>query len=286
LKSIFSIPIEVIQNILSKESLKLKDEKSLYEIISSKSKSKQNEDSQFFSLFEFVRFEYLSTNSIESFIEMINASFDFLTFPIWRSLCHRLSLSVSPENSNDRFCATLSSVVRRFDPNSNSKQDGIISYLTKRFGGHVIDRNIVSITASSIADPQSFPLRHVADFENRSMFYTNNETNSWICYDFKDIQIKVVHYYIRSRRDSNLNHLRFWTLEGSTDGLKWVKIDNRQNDTSLNSTGAISIFSISESFQEAFRMIRVRQTGKNSSNNDHLVVNAIEFFGVLKEPKH
>jgi hypothetical protein len=284
LESIFSIPIDIISNILSKESLQMKDEESLYEIISSK--SKQNEDSQFFSLFEFVRFEYLSTKSMKSFIEIINSSFDFLTFPIWRSLCHRLSLSVSIDFSNDRFCDQFSSVVCQFDPNSNSKQDGIISYLTKRYGGHVIDRNIVSITASSIAEVQSYPLRHVADFQNQSMFYTNNETNSWICYDFKDIQIKVTHYSIRSRRDSNDHHLRFWTLEGSIDGLKWVKIDDRQNDTSLNSQGAISIFSISESFEEAFRMIRIRQTGKSSSNNDYLVVNAIEFFGVLKEPKH
>jgi hypothetical protein len=47
LESIFSIPIELISNIFSKESLQLKDEESLYEIISSK--SKQNEDSPFFT---------------------------------------------------------------------------------------------------------------------------------------------------------------------------------------------------------------------------------------------
>jgi hypothetical protein len=54
----------------------------------------------------------------------------------------------------------------------------------------------------------------------------------------------------------------------------------------LNSQGAISTFSISESFQEEFPQIRLRQTGKNSSGYDHLIVSAIEFFGVLKEPKH
>jgi hypothetical protein len=72
------MPIEVISNITSNASLQLKDEESLYEIISSK--SKQNEDSRFFSLFEYVRFEYLSTKSIESFIEISNESFDFLHF--------------------------------------------------------------------------------------------------------------------------------------------------------------------------------------------------------------
>jgi hypothetical protein len=282
LTSIFSIPIELISTILSNESLQLKDEESLYEIIS----SKQNEDSQFFSIFEFVRFEYLSTNCMKSLIEMINASFDFLTFPIWRSLCHRLSLSVSLESSNDRFCDQSSTVVCRFDRKSNSNLDGIISYLTKRFGGHVINRNIVSITASSVGSAQSYAIRHVADFGNQGHFETKNESNSWIRYDFKDMQIKVTHYSIRTRRDDNSHHLRFWTLEGSKDGSKWVKIDNRQNDTSLNSAGAISVFSISESFQEEFHQIRLRQTGKNSSGYDYLLVNAIEFFGVLKEPKH
>jgi hypothetical protein len=219
---------------------------------------------------------------MKSFIEIINESFDFLTFPIWRSLCDRLSFPVSIDFSIDRFCDKFSSVVCRFDPNSN--QDGIISYLTKRFGGHVTDRNIVSITASSVAS-QSYPLRHVADFEKQSGFYTNNESNSWICYDFKDMQIKVTHYSIRTQRGYDAHHLRSWTLEGSKDGSKWMKIDARQNDTSFNSPGAIATFSISEDFQEEFGQIRLRQTGKNSSQCDNFMVNAIEFFGVLKEPK-
>jgi hypothetical protein len=96
----------------------------------------------------------------------------------------------------------------------------------------------------------------------------------------------VTQYSIQNRWDDIGNYLRSWTLEGSKDGLKWVKIDDRQNDTSLNSQGAISAFSISESFEEEFRMIRFRQTGKNSSGYDYLIVNAIEFFGVLKESKH
>jgi hypothetical protein len=100
------------------------------------------------------------------------------------------------------------------------------------------------------------------------------------------MQIKVTHYSIRSRRDGDSEHVRSWTSEGSKDGLKWVKIDDRQNDRSLNGKGAISTFSISESFEEEFGMIRLRQTGKNNTGTDYLTVNAIEFFGVLKEPKH
>jgi hypothetical protein len=280
LTAVSSMPFEIVSTIISKSSLRLKNEESLYELIA----SKRSQDSRYFSLFEYVRFEYLSSKSMRSFIEMMSESFDLLTFPIWHSLCPRLSLSVSVGSSVDRFIKQYLSVVCRFD--INSKQDGIISYLTKRYGGHVIDRNIVSITASSIPYPQTHPLRYVADFDNQSYFATQNEANSWICYDFKNMQIKVTHYSIRSRRDGNGDHLRSWTLEGSEDGLRWVKIDDRTKDTSLNSQGAISSFSISESFQSEFRMIRLLQTGKNSSGHDCLLVNAIEFFGVLKEPKH
>jgi hypothetical protein len=99
------------------------------------------------------------------------------------------------------------------------------------------------------------------------------------------LQIKVTHYSIRSRYDGDWNHLRFWTLEGSKDGLSWVKIDDRKNDTSLNSADAIFTLSISAKFENEFRMIRLRQTGKNSSGHDYLIVSAIEFFGVLKELK-
>jgi hypothetical protein len=56
-----------------------------------------------------------------------------------------------------------------------------------------------------------------------------------------------------------------------------VKIDDHQNDTSLNWAGANSTFSILENFQKEFRMIRIRQTGKNSSGVNHVMANWIEF---------
>jgi hypothetical protein len=101
---------------------------------------------------------------MNSFISHINESFDHLTFPIWHSLCSRLSLSVSPERpdfSNDRFIDEFSSIVCDFD--MNSPQSGIISYLTKQYGGNVIDRNIVSITASPLYHPQVYDFSSCCD---------------------------------------------------------------------------------------------------------------------------
>jgi hypothetical protein len=165
----------------------------------------------------------------------------------------------------------------------DSPLNGIISYLTKKCDGHVGDLGVISISASSLNSPQSYPLRNVADFENHTYFYTSDTPNSWICYDFKDRNIKPTHYTLRSRRDASGNHLRFWTLKGSRDGSEWIELDRRENNTELNSQGAIATFPISRS--DEAHMIRLRQLGKNSNNYDHLVVSAIEVFGVLMEPK-
>jgi hypothetical protein len=74
-------------------------------------------------------------------------------------------------------------------------------------------------------------------------------------------------------------------LEALTDGLRWVEIDDRANDTSLNSKRAISTSSISEDFQKEFGRIHLRLTRKNGSDGDYLEVNGIKFLEVLKESK-
>jgi hypothetical protein len=97
------------------------------------------------------------------------------------------------------------------------------------------------------------------------------------------MRINLTHYSIRTRRDANANHIRSWILEGSIDGQSWIEFDHRENDTSLNSQGAIVTFGISSS--PDCRYIRVRQLGKSSSGDDHLVMNAMEFFGKVRALK-
>jgi hypothetical protein len=275
--SLHEMPFEVICEIISHPSLKLRNEDSLYEFI----KSLVVDESRYSSFFERIRFGYLSSESMCSFIEVIQKSFDFLPLPIWDADYDRLPLSVSPMTSNDRLVESFNSVV--YSCREGSSLNGIISYLTKKFDGHVGDRGVVSISAGSVYDSQSYPLRNIADFESQTRFQTNNTPNSWICYDFKNMNIKPTHCALRSRRDDNGGHLRFWALEGSLGGNKWIKLDRRENNTELNIQGAIAIFPISRS--DSVHMIRLRQGGKNSSNNDQLIVSAIEVFGVLMEPK-
>jgi hypothetical protein len=67
------------------------------------------------------------------------------------------------------------------------------------------------------------------------------------------------------------------------DGQSWLEFDRRENNTALNSQGAVATFSISRSSE--IQMIRLRQLSPNSTANNHLVVNALELFGVVVEPK-
>jgi hypothetical protein len=97
------------------------------------------------------------------------------------------------------------------------------------------------------------------------------------------MNIKPTHYTLRSALGPKNNYLRFWTLEGSLDGSKWIELGRRENSTELNSQGAIATFRVSRS--DPVHMIRLRQLGKKSSNKDEVIVSAIEVFGILMQRK-
>jgi hypothetical protein len=220
------------------------------------------------SLLEHVRFEYLSRRSLESFISLISESFDFLTFAVWRSLCPLLSRS----ESGGRIFEIFNPIERRYS--SAARLAGIISHLTAKSAAF-------DITASSSPDSR-YSLRSVTDFSTPKCFYMNNERGSWIRYDFRGTRVCLTHY--STRRDADDYHLRYWHLDGSLDGREWVELDRRENDTSLRAKGAVAALAVSDRNHPPFRMIRLQQHGPNSNPDDHLALNAIEFFGVLTEP--
>jgi hypothetical protein len=158
------LPYDVDYSIIPHGSLQLRDEDSLYELINNQFCF----DSRYSTLFESVRFEYLSTQSMLSFIGLINTSFTILTFPIWKALSHRLSLSVSSTLENDRIHELFNTIYCSFV--EGSPLNCIISYLTRKCGGDIGDYGIVSINASRVNEPQNWPLRNAAYFQNQSGF--------------------------------------------------------------------------------------------------------------------
>lgn len=122
------------------------------------------------------------------------------------------------------------------------------------------------------------------DIQNQSnYFYTQNEPNSWICFEFKKCRIIPSNYSIRSNsNESNSLHLKNWVIEGSVDGEVWTQIDEQINCNSLNGRYYVHTFPLKQSqLEQEFKYIRIRQTGFNWSNNQYLELCSVEFYGKL-----
>jgi uncharacterized coiled-coil protein SlyX len=145
--------------------------------------------------------------------------------------------------------------------------DGIISYLTRKHGGNVHDKGIVTITSKSVND-DDVP-RNVADLTSHSSFWSNYEPGQWICWDFHEMRVRPTHYTIRS------DYIRSWVIESSLDGEAWTEIDRKTVNKGYAS------FAVSKSAE--CRFIRLTQTGQRSSREHFLVIRAFEFFGTLLE---
>jgi hypothetical protein len=149
--------------------------------------------------------------------------------------------------------------------------DGIISYLTKKHGGNVTEKRIVSITAKSV---DSGALKLVAELSSNWGFQSANEPGQWICWDFLQMRARLTHYTIRTL------DLKSWIIEGSVDGTRWTEIDRRTGTQDFKENNIVS-FAISRSWE--FRLIRLTQTEKNHHGHDRLCVRTVEFFGTLLE---
>jgi hypothetical protein len=270
-----SLDADHIHSILSNPSLRITSEDDLYRFIV----SRLGEDRDCSSLLSFVRFEFLSVSSIEHFLSIEFDSFTLLSRSVWNQLCRRLILSVSPSSPNDRL------IGRHFVWTETAPFEGIISHLTSKHGGNVHDRGIVNISGVTPCSTGSDYLpKNVADLTaTTTYFFSRDESNQMLIYDFQKSRITLTHYSIRSFHSDGENgrHLKSWVLEVSSDGSNWVEIDRRENNNELNGASKISTFSISKSME--CRMIRLCQIGQNHQGNHHLLFSALEIFGFLIE---
>jgi hypothetical protein len=262
------LPISTIRRFLSHESLKIESEDSLYEFVT----SLFDRDAETITLLEQIRFEFLTPASMAAFIGWSCDHFAQFShsIEIWKSLCVRLSLSVSPTANPRRWH-------RAIRPSGDGCLHGIIAHLTRECGGNVHDRGIVDVSEKSPAS--GCPPKNAADLQSETYISSPNAPGQWLCYDFKSRRVTPSHYSIRCLSSSY--HLRSWVLEGSVDGSSWRALDDQANNATMTPTHQIGTFSIPHSFQ--CRFIRLRQTGKTADGSDHLVLFAFEIFGLLRE---
>jgi serine/threonine protein kinase len=155
----------------------------------------------------------------------------------------------------------------------NENMHGIIRYLTKKYGGNVHAKGIVTVTSKSI---RGFALNPtvVADLDSDSPFQGGTMAPAdWVCWDFREMCVCLTHYTIRAVK------LKSWVVEGSLDGLTWTEVDLQANGPGFEQVGSFS-FCVSKPMA-SYCAIRLRQTTGGSPYQLY----AVEFFGTISEPR-
>ena len=168
--------------------------------------------------------------------------------------------------------------VRKFRYNEAKPLNGVIAHLTRECGGNVHEKGVVEVTASNFwfcADA-----KYAVDLGTDPGFFSTNEPNSWIRYDFKGRRVALTSYSIRT---GSFQFPISWVLEVSNDETvdSWTVVDHRENTGLLIGQYVTRNFELTDPPYAGFRFVRLRQTGKNYKGDDYLVINSLELFGTL-----
>lgn len=275
------LSLETLGVVLGNSKLKLRDEDQLISIIN----ELYSKDSKYATLYSYVYFSNVGENIIEEFVEIYNIS--DITQEIWASISQRLiqqiKISLSEQINNNRYKGKNKHDKQGISLlyKNDSQFSGIIKYLKNKYKDNI--ENEISITASSIPNPARQP-RNVILYEDKSKdFFSTNESNPWICFDFKDYSIRPTNYIIRSGSyDENSVHPKSWIIEGSNDNENWEILDEQVDCSCLNGKNRVHAFTITKKEENSeYRYVRMHLTGENWCGCYHMAIESIEFYGTL-----
>jgi hypothetical protein len=221
---------------------------------------------EYSSLLQFIRFEYVSSECISHFLSTLPDSIDRR---LWESVSGRL-ISPVPTVSDSKSLAE-----DEFPLKAPGSREGINSYLTRKHGGNVHDKGIVTITSKSVDEDRAKNFSFLAELTCHRQFGSDDKPGQWVCWDFHERCIRPTHYTIIFGHT-----LTSWVVESSLDFVNWTEIDRKTHNSDLKKVGTAS-FAVSNPAEGRF--IRLTQTGPNHFGTDRINMSAIEFFGTLIE---
>ena len=268
-----TVEIEILASVIKNSKLRLEDEESLFELIL----GLYEEDREYSSLFEYVEFKHLKSESVNEFIDQFDI--EYLNIGTWQSICERLVGVCESPVEGERYILKND----EFRHKEGEEFKGIMRHLTEETGGNIDDNGTIEITSNSIYNSSCNP-RNIVDYQSSNYYETDCDVNSEICFDFKDKEIQITCYSLKSDgRGQNGNHLKSWVVEVSNDHQKWDEIDKRENNSILNGANLIGTFDTKEN-KSFYRFVRLRQTGKSWCDNYYTAIASIEFYGKMKHP--
>ena len=264
------LSVSDLELVLTNPLLEIESEDQLYDAIISL--AGENGGDGALALLRHVKFAFLNESKLSEFLDRI---FPCLTdVSVWRSLCECVR-GLCRSGSK----AALWNPKRYHIPTFTSDRgafNGIVQYLRDECGGNPHEKGAMSITASNAG-----PYHRLVDYGWSSWVATNNQPNSWFQFDFKARRVCLSHYSVKSDGEVTYHPL-YWVLEVSDDGATWETVDERKTQD-LNGKFIVKTYECNKRSDRFVRFVRLRQTGPNSHNENHLLLSEIEFFGKLEK---
>ena len=278
-----NLKISTFYKILSNDQLRLENEDQLLNFIN----KLYSKNSMYSILYEKVMFTNVSSKYMNEFVELFD--FNDISSQTWINLCMRLANSLEIkkiESCNKRYNTIHTNEIYQiqktlFKYDKNNDFSGIFNFLRKKSNENI--EKEINVTSSSIHGnfEENLP-KNVVLFENQSKrFISANEPNSWLCFDFKDHQVILTEYTIKTSClfEKNMRHPRSWVIEGSNDNNSWEILDEQKDCSEINGKSITHTFSINNQELKKFKMIRLRATGPNWDGSNHLFIESFEIYG-------
>ena len=269
LKKVGSLNLSLI---LSDDQIQLKSEDQLLKFCSDAYEA----DRDFGFVFEFVKFENVTKDVMKHFTEIFDVC--DMTEKTWAGLCNRL-------NEKEAGDANRYTEVKVEFPATNTFK-GIINHLMQKSSGQI--EKEINITASSYhCNADYCHPRNVALFDDQTKFFcTEDREGSWICFDFKNHQVFMTGYTIKSSVNSyaKTHQPKSWVIEGSNDDKVWTTIDEERGCDYFKGTDTqkIHTFMINSKNNQKFRYIRMKQTDVDWNGSCyHFFIDSFEIYGNL-----
>jgi hypothetical protein len=204
---IVELSISDFTRILSHQSLQLKNEDSLYDLIFSRS----NVNEEFLILLEFVRFEFLSNGKFMEFVLWSKEHFRIITESIWFNICRRLYDCPQLRVQSSSVRHSLPPINHSNDPPINNSigfstseirieqfpfLHGIVSSLKCEHSSE-LDRFLKVSSSSIYNSPPNYHCDFATNISPFNGFASENIADSWLEYHFLHAKVYPTHYAIR-----------------------------------------------------------------------------------------
>ena len=305
---LIKLPKQILFLIISNDKLMIKNEDVLFEFINELFKSNESNifeiDSEskidITSFYELIDYNYLSDDKLLKLIQNIKT--DQISSQLWLHIQNILTQRLNRENQTNNPLHKCKDKIRRvycpFNGNEKNRFNGIIKYLTDKFGGNIVDKGVIKVYNLCKCEPywksevqSSYPRAAVRLDDTEKYFdsYVTPKQNDilYLKYDFLDRKVQLDCYSIRSRPDHGKGAGNFmnWFIEGTNDDSdenNWVRLDTRENDHTIDEKRAVNTFHMcyKQNENKYFKLIRIGCI-KNSYGNNGSIVFFFPTFSIV-----